>query len=244
MSGKSFVERLRGPGFVLGTWACSCHHARPGPEQASPGPTINVVLEGLFLRHVGGATLVADPTVALVAPAGQVWRSSHAPGISQDRGVFVVLDPDLGPRSTDRVRRLSARAWRAWAGAPDDLGLATALVADVIDGSDLPAREPVYVTRARRLLAAHLGAPLGLDALAAEVHVSPWHLCRTFRAHTGVTPRQYAERLRLAAAVARLEAGAPDLAELAFTLGFSSHSHLSARFRAAFGRPPRGAARS
>lgn len=241
MGAKSFAETLHGPGFVLGTWTCTHAHDRPGDEQASVGPVINVVLAGVFVRHVGRTSLVADPTVALVAPAGEVWRSSHPPGSRGDRGVYAVLDPDLGPRDRDRVRPLTARAWGDWSRARGDVELATALVADVIDGSALPAREPVWVTRARRILAAHLADPPALEVLAAEVRVSPWHLCRTFRAATGATPRQYAERLRLAAAAAQIEAGAPDLAVLALELGFSSHSHLSARFRAVLGRAPRGA---
>jgi AraC-like DNA-binding protein len=238
---KRFAESLQGPGFVLGRWTCTHTHDRPGDEQSLGAPLINVVLDGLFLRHVGRVTLVADPTVAIVAPAGEVWRSSHAPGCRGDRGVYVVLDPDLGPRCADRLRRLSASDSAAWAVAGSDVGLATALVADVIDGAALPDREPAWITRARRLLAAHLHDPPPLEVLAEQVRASPWHLCRTFRAVTGLTPRQYAERLRLAAAWGRIEDGAVSLADVALELGFSSHSHLSARFRAVLGRSPRGA---
>lgn len=238
---KSFTSLLHGPGFALGTWRCTHDHDRPGDEQGAGFPVVNVVLSGMFLRHVGRQTLVADPTVALVAPAGEVWRSSHPPGSGGDCGVFAMLDPDLGPRASDRVRRLTPRAWQDWSRARHDRELATALVADVIDGSELPSYEPAWVLRARRLLAAQLRDPPALEVLATELRVSPWHLCRTFRAVTGSTPRAYAERLRLAEAAARIEAGAPDLATVALELGFSSHSHLSARFRAVLGRSPRAA---
>ena len=45
-------------------------------------------------------------------------------------------------------------------------------------------------------------------------------------------------RLRLALAAERVVDGERDLARLASDLGFASHSHLSARFRALFGTTP------
>lgn len=239
---KSFERRCSGAGFTLGTWVCDHRHERPGAEQHTDRPTINVVVSGMFVRHVGRAAVVADPTVAVVATRGDTWRSSHPPGSVGDRGVWVLLDEDLGPRSADRVRPLAPADWLGWltAARHADAELATALVAEVIDGSALPSREPWYVARARRVLAGRLGSPPDLAALAEELRVSPWHLCRTFRAVTGLTPRAYAERLRLVEAARRVSEGRPDLAALAVELGFTSHSHLTARYRAAFGVPPSG----
>lgn len=245
MGAKHFSVVTRGPGFELGTWRCTHTHEEPGPEQIADRPIINVVLAGTFVRHTGRQALLADPTVAILSAPGDTWRSSHPRGSRGDHGVFVQLDPDLLPRSPARVRRLTARVWADWARTRGgDVTLATALVADVIDGSALPGREPVYVVRARRWLAAERRNPPSLQVLADELGVSPWHLCRTFRAFTGATPREYTERLRLAEAATRIEAGCSDLSALAYELGFSSHSHLSARFRAAFDRTPRQTARS
>jgi AraC family transcriptional regulator of adaptative response/methylated-DNA-[protein]-cysteine methyltransferase len=47
-----------------------------------------------------------------------------------------------------------------------------------------------------RYLEAQDGQPVTLADLAAHFHLSPFHLQRTFRSVTGVTPRQYAEALR------------------------------------------------
>ncbi|NIP90808.1 MAG: AraC family transcriptional regulator, partial [Gammaproteobacteria bacterium] len=48
---------------------------------------------------------------------------------------------------------------------------------------------------------------------------------------------RYQMRLRLARSLVRLES-CEELTDLALDLGFSSHSHFTAAFRAAFGVPP------
>jgi AraC-like DNA-binding protein len=77
-----------------------------------------------------------------------------------------------------------------------------------------------------------------LEELARVVHCSPFHLARQFRAVTGTSIASYLLRLRLAIALQRLAEGQADLAGLAADLGFASHSHFGARFRAVFGASP------
>ena len=77
-----------------------------------------------------------------------------------------------------------------------------------------------------------------LEQLARQLHVSPFHLARVFRAHTGFSLHGYRLQLRLRAALARVLDGEDDLAALACELGFASHSHLTDRFRQAFERSP------
>jgi AraC-like DNA-binding protein len=92
---------------------------------------------------------------------------------------------------------------------------------------------------AKGLLVARLAQPLSLSALAAELHVSPFHLTRVFRERTGRTLTAYLHDLRLRAAVERLDddPGA-SLSRVAAELGYCTPSHFSDRFRAAFGFPP------
>lgn len=77
---------------------------------------------------------------------------------------------------------------------------------------------------------------LGLDQLAELTGYSTHHLCRVFRRVTGTTIHSYRDRLRLHEALLRLLDGdtGTDLTSLALELGYSSHSHFSTRFRAAF----------
>jgi AraC-like DNA-binding protein len=89
---------------------------------------------------------------------------------------------------------------------------------------------------AKDLLLARLTEPLSLGDLAAELHVSPFHLTRVFRERTGRTLTRYLHDLRVRAAVDRL--GEDSLSRIAADLGYSSPSHFTDRFRAAFGVPP------
>ena len=79
---------------------------------------------------------------------------------------------------------------------------------------------------------------MSLGALAERVGVSPWHLCRVFRAATGTSLHAFRLDLRLRLALERLENPAADLSRLAHELGFSSHSHFSAAMRGRLGRSP------
>lgn len=103
--------------------------------------------------------------------------------------------------------------------------------------SEAPAPAVRYVDRARAAMAEDLAAPLTLAELGRRVHVSPFHLARTFRAATGSSLHGYREGLRLRAAVDRVLAG-DLLSDVAADLGFASHSHLTARFRARLGIRP------
>jgi AraC-like DNA-binding protein len=88
------------------------------------------------------------------------------------------------------------------------------------------------------LLVAGAAGRESLEGLARRLHVSPFHLARCFRAHTGRSLHGYRRELRLRAALARVLDGEDDLAGLACELGFASHSHLTDRFREAFARSP------
>jgi AraC-like DNA-binding protein len=96
---------------------------------------------------------------------------------------------------------------------------------------------------AKASLTARFAERLTVATVAAEVHVSPYHLTRVFRAQTGFALHEYLNQLRLRAAFERIRDGHDDLATLAADVGFSSHSHLTANFRRAFGGPPTAARR-
>lgn len=91
---------------------------------------------------------------------------------------------------------------------------------------------------AQIILATRFQEPLALADLAAELHCSPYHLCRIFRRQTGQTLHQYLDQLRLRTALEHIDQGHNNLTALALELGYAHHSHFSQAFRQAFGRPP------
>lgn len=80
--------------------------------------------------------------------------------------------------------------------------------------------------------------PIGLDDVATSVGVSVAHLCRVFRAQVGVPLYRYVRRLRLAAALDAVLAGAEDLTAVALDSGFYSHSHMTSTFQQELGASP------
>jgi AraC-like DNA-binding protein len=129
-------------------------------------------------------------------------------------------------------------------GAEEAAGSLLELLAAQIAGYPVPERrmstppQQRSVEQARALLSSRPEARLSLGEIAHQVHYSPFHLARLFRAEVGATLHQYRLRLRLAAALERIAQGEDDLSRLALDLGFDSHSHFTASFKRCFGRTP------
>lgn len=91
---------------------------------------------------------------------------------------------------------------------------------------------------AKAVLSREFREPVSLDEVARRAGSSVFHLCRTFRRHTGSTLHGYRNQMRLRTALERVASPASDLTDLALELGYSSHSHFTAAFRKAFGIAP------
>jgi AraC family transcriptional regulator len=129
--------------------------------------------------------------------------------------------------------------------------LLAAALADIASvPSELPsARRPrtrrahlELVEHAKHVLTARLREGVSLDSLASEVHASPFHLARLFRAHTGYTLHGYLCELRVRHALGRVATCRGELTALAHELGYASLSHFSDSFLDAFGFRPSAAA--
>jgi AraC-like DNA-binding protein len=97
--------------------------------------------------------------------------------------------------------------------------------------------EPEKVRLAREYIRARMANVVRLDELAAAVGFSKFHLLRTFKAATGLTPWRYQVQLRLAAARDMLRDGMP-ASQVAVVCGFFDQSHFTRLFRASFGITP------
>ena len=87
---------------------------------------------------------------------------------------------------------------------------------------------------AREALAAD--PSLGLLDLARATAVSPHHLSRVFKQEVGVSVTTYRRRLRLRAALERIDDGG--LARVAADAGFADHAHFTREVRALLGTTP------
>jgi AraC family transcriptional regulator len=99
-------------------------------------------------------------------------------------------------------------------------------------------RDERRITMAVRRIEAQADEQLGLNVLAQEAAMSPYHFLRTFRHVTGMTPHQYVLHARLLRAARRLRASADPVSMIAFEAGFNDLATFNRRFRRLIGVTP------
>lgn len=171
---------------------------------------------------------------------------------------MIYLDPDLLEQMTgvkqwwftdvERHDPLRAQAtgriiYDLWH-QPDPLAQ-QGLVLDLIDnfrpyarhgGRQTPARQTRF-DRVREYIYENYMHTVGLEELAQEAALSPYHFLRQFKAHFHVTPHQMLMAVRLWRAKQFLTAGMP-AAEVAIATGLSDQSHLTRAFTRRYGITP------
>jgi AraC family transcriptional regulator of adaptative response/methylated-DNA-[protein]-cysteine methyltransferase len=101
------------------------------------------------------------------------------------------------------------------------------------------ARNPQLelVHRVCRTIEASADTPLSLRALSARTGVSPYHLQRTFKSVMKITPRQFADSVRMDGLKRRLRQG-QDVAGATYDAGFGSSSRVYERASGHLGMTP------
>jgi AraC-like DNA-binding protein len=252
----------RSPLVSMGTFWCAPDDVRWSLENFV-GEVAHIVFPTtpVWIGTQGHELGLAGPNHAVFFNAGDVFRRRRFNGHG-DRNDFIVVGQDtldewlhearfpgslgkLPPRPYLTVRAIA----RVLARGGDGLLVEEALLRlghATVTGAFRPEqwaprrrrRPPPVVEDAKALLCARFTEHLTLEELGRAVNVSPFHLARSFRRHTGFTLHEYRVNLRLKAALERLAAGDEDVAVIARAVGFSSHSHLTATFHRAFGIPP------
>ena len=95
-----------------------------------------------------------------------------------------------------------------------------------------------YTTRVHEVLRRGFQERLTLARIGRAVHCSPFHLTRLVATVTGLPLHRLVVRYRLRQALERVLDSRENLSAIAFSTGFSSHSHLTGAFRREFGCTP------
>jgi AraC-like DNA-binding protein len=246
--------------------SCRGSARHPGAEEHAHETQLVFPYRGAYVRHLAGDEAVAEANQVLFFNAGEGYRVSHPVAGGDSSLTVVVADETLAasapaavlrdgsvPRFHRQRLRIDARAQVLTALLRHSLreGLAEPLEAESLAltlvqralgprtthaaGATVARRR--LVDRAKLVLAGDLARRWTLGEIASELRASPVYLTQVFQQVEGLPLYRYQLRLRLARALDLL-GQYDDLTGLGLDLGFSSHSHFSAAFRAAYGRTP------
>ena len=237
-----------------------------GAEECSAATTLVFPYRGVYVRHLGQDQAVAEANQVLFFNSGEAYRVSH-PVAGGDASLSLTLGEellrDLAPAGslgggaavafrrqrlridarTQALVALVRHSLRAKIAEPLEAdGLLLTLVRRALGPTASHAAagsagRQKLVDRAKLILSSDLARRWTLADVAAEARCSPVYLTQVFQQVEGMPLYRYQLRLRLARALDLL-GRYDDLTALSLDLGFSSHSHFSAAFRAAYGRSP------
>lgn len=249
-------------GITVTDVACRHRAGRGHGVESSSGHMIVFVRRGLFIRSADGVQTLLDPSVAYCMNPGEEHRYDHPHGDGDDC-TAVALDPATVaglwgddhplpsgalpmPSDIDLEHRMLLAAVRRAANPHALHEQAMALAADALEQRDpdrIASGRPA-THRARRTLANESREALAADPdiplseLSQRLAVSPHHLSRIFRSHTGHTIARHRMLLRARAGLERIAGGERDLTRLAADLGFADQSHLCRVIKALTGQTP------
>jgi len=133
------------------------------------------------------------------------------------------------------------------AGRPYGEALATALVARLLvlyasappgDGARHSGLPSARLRRVIEHIETHLGGDTSLCKLAGLAQMGPRHFAHLFKQSTGLPPHHFVLQQRIAASRRLLLQDGRPLAEIAYSLGFSSQAHFATTFRRSVGVTP------
>lgn len=95
------------------------------------------------------------------------------------------------------------------------------------------------IEKIMRIVAERYSQPLALEAVAAEVSLSPTYLSRKFKKVTGKTFSDYVNFIRLRQAIQRLLTTDDSITDIALACGFNSSNYFKDCFKKNYGVSPR-----
>jgi AraC-like DNA-binding protein len=257
---------LQTPTVTVRDVYCRGSVPRLGAEEQATATQLVFPYRGAYVRHLGRDEAVAEANQVLFFNAHESYRIRH-PVPGGDASLTLIIGEEqlreLAPRALLRARaplafrpprlRIDARAQAIMAILRHSLreNIAEHLEAESLaltlaqramgprttHAPGASASRQRLVDRVKLVLAGDLARRWTLAEIAAEVRGSPVYLTQVFQQVEGLPLYRYQLRLRLARALDLL-GQYDDLTALSLDLGFSSHSHFSAAFRAAYGRSP------
>ena len=211
-----------------------------------------ITLGGAFEFQVGRSVTWVDSSRLLFAYPGESYVDRHVlPGIGHRSLILTPFDETIDQlwgadtsHLTGRARACSPKTQmlaQLLRRAKEPLAaeeLAVTIMEECL--SDGPRAERIDQRCVRRAKAALHDCPdgrLSLSQIASDLGVTSIYLTQCFKRSEGIPLYRYQTLLRISRALERLPER-DDITDLAFELGFSSHSHFTAVFRSEVGTTP------
>ena len=230
---------------------------RPFEERHS-GVSVSIVAAGSFEYRAHSPADLLTPGSFLLGSPDQLYQCAHHHA-SGDRCIafhftseffesIVESRPRFRAQRLPPLREAAPLVARAFAGIAgrdvcwEELAIELAAKAlELANDVDLEEHEPLpsAVARVTQAVRAMEESPQPLRELARDARLSPFHFLRTFTRITGVTPHQFALRMRLRDAAVRLATDDARVIDVAFDSGFGDLSNFNRMFRSEFGVAPR-----
>jgi AraC-like DNA-binding protein len=257
---------LKSPTITIRDVYCQGNCRHQSKEEYANATELVFPYRGVFVRHLGHDQAVAEANHVLFFNVTEGYRVSHpVPGGDASLSL-AISEPQLDelappaflcdgatvafrrqhlridPRAQALVALLRHSLRENIAEPLEAESLALTLVQRALGPRTTHAAgasigQQRLVDRVKLVLAGDLKRRWTLAEIAAEVRGSPVYLTQVFQQVEGLPLYRYQLRLRLARALDLL-AQYDDLTALGLDLGFSSHSHFSAAFRAMYDRSP------
>ena len=253
-----------GPGWRVADLICTAGPGDPAFEERHESVCVAVVTEGTFQYRSELGVGVLAPGALLLGNQGTCFECGHEHAIGDrclsfhyEPGYFEEIvsavpgarraafsAPSLPPLEALLPLVVAAEAARAGDAAELEeialrlAGAAIGMLAEAKRPARWRSRDERIATDALRRIETAADEPVALSDLAREAGMSPYHFLRTFRAVAGVTPYQFALRVRVRRAAARLRSTDDPVATIAFESGFGDLSTFNHRFRRVMGATP------
>ena len=222
------------------------------PSGNISGRKLVITFAGAFDFQVGQSATWVDPSRLLFASPGESYVDHHVvPGVGHS-SVILTPDEEVIDEVWENAEAQFARRVRACplqvqmlvqllrrAEEPltaQELGISI-MESSLSDARRVTSIDPSCVRRAKHALQDCPDGRVSLSEIADDLGVSAIHLTQSFKRSEGMPLYRYQTLLRLGRALERLPER-EDITDLAFELGFSSHSHFTAVFRSELGMTP------
>jgi AraC-like DNA-binding protein len=233
-------------GRVLDIWQMILiHHgtgwfeSRPTGRRRCRAGTVFILFPGVWHRYKPDPkTGWTDSYIEFSGPVSEQLRAQGA--LQPKRAVFQLGEQ---PELTELFERIHVLAQNRPVGHTALLATSTLQILSLIlslsqTAAGAPQRVHDIVHRAQTLLMERCDEPIQVHRLARELGIGYSYFRRTFRQHTGLSPKKYAAQLRLRRVQSLLRTTPLTIKEIAEQMGYHSPYHLSAEFKKQTGLSP------